>query len=302
MKAIHIGALILLGAIWGASFLFIREAAHDFGPIVLMFIRVFLAGLVLIPIAPLLLRNKQSKNRSELLSHWRAFLIMGALNSAIPFTLIAFAELTITASLASILNSLTPLCTAIVAAIWVGEKLTGQKILGAILGIVGVMVLVGGSPLEMDTDFLLAVFASIGAAICYGLGTVYASRHIQGLPAIQASIGQLLGASLLLALPSVATIPDSAPSMRAIVSLIALILLSTSLAYLIYFYLLRNVGPTRTASVTFLVPVFGTIWGIAFLNEPFSWGMLLGMAIILLSVGLVLGAKFEKKKPVVATS
>lgn len=302
MKAIHIGALILLGAIWGASFLFIREAAHDFGPIVLMFLRVLVAGLVLVPIAPLLLRNKPSQSSSELLSHWREFLIMGALNSAIPFTLIAFSELTITASLASILNSLTPLCTAIVAAIWVGEALTGQKILGAILGIVGVMVLVGGSPLELNAEFLLAVFASIGAAVCYGLGTVYASRHIKGLPAIQASIGQLLGASLILAIPSVATIPETAPSMRAIISLIALILMSTSFAYLLYFYLLRNVGPTRTASVTFLVPVFGTIWGIVFLSEPFNLGMLVGMAIILLSVGLVIGAKFEKKKPVVATS
>lgn len=302
MKAIHIGALILLGAIWGASFLFIREAAHDFGPIVLMFIRVFLAGLILLPIAPLLLRNKQSQNPSELLSHWREFLIMGALNSAIPFTLIAFSELTITASLAAILNSLTPLCTAIVAAIWVGEKLTGQKILGAILGIVGVMVLVGGSPLDLNAEFLLAVAASIGAAVCYGLGTVYASRHIKGLPGIQASIGQLLGASAILAIPSVATIPETAPSMRAIISLTALILLSTSFAYLIYFYLLRNVGPTRTASVTFLVPVFGTIWGIVFLSEPFSVGMLIGMVIILLSVGLVLGAKFEKTKPVIATS
>lgn len=302
MKAIHIGALILLGSIWGASFLFIREAAHDFGPIVLMFMRVLIAGLVLVPIAPLLLRNKQSQSPSELLSHWREFLIMGALNSAIPFTLIAFSELTITASLAAILNSLTPLCTAIVAAIWVGEKLTGQKILGAILGIVGVMVLVGGSPLDLNAEFLLAVAASIGAAVCYGLGTVYASRHIKGLPAIQASIGQLLGASAILALPSVATIPETVPSMRAIISLTALILLSTSFAYLIYFYLLRNVGPTRTASVTFLVPVFGTIWGIVFLSEPFSVGMLIGMAIILLSVGLVLGAKFEKTKPVIATS
>ena len=182
-----------------------------------------------------------------------------------------------------------------------GEALTGQKILGAILGIVGVMVLVGGSPLELNAEFLLAVFASIGAAVCYGLGTVYASRHIKGLPAIQASIGQLLGASLILAIPSVATIPETAPSMRAILSLIALILMSTSFAYLLYFYLLRNVGPTRTASVTFLVPVFGTIWGIVFLSEPFNLGMLVGMAIILLSVGLVIGAKFEKKKPVVAT-
>ena len=296
MKAIHIGALVLLGAIWGASFLFIREAAHDFGPVVLMFLRVFLAGLALVPVASLMIKNKSGDEPVRLMTHWREFLIMGALNSAIPFTLIAFAELTITASLASILNSLTPLCTALVAAAWVGEQLTAQKILGAMMGIVGVAVLVGGSPLELNADFLLAVVASIGAAICYGSGTVYASRHIKGIPPIQASIGQLLGASAILIVPSVATIPETAPSMSATLSLIALILLSTSFAYLLYFYLLGNVGPTRTASVTFLVPIFGTIWGIFFLNEPFNIGMLLGMVIILLSVGLVIGARFRKQQ------
>lgn len=295
MKAIHIVAMILLGAIWGASFLFIREAAHDFGPVVLMFLRVLLAGLVLVPIGYAMMKNRPANESVNLLSHWRAFLIMGALNSAIPFTLIAYSELTITASLASILNSLTPLCTALVAAAFVGEQLTGQKIIGAIMGIVGVAVLVGGSPLELNAEFLLAVAASIGAAVCYGLGTVYASRHIKGIPPIQASIGQLLGASAILALPSTVSIPATAPSMSAILSLTALVLVSTSFAYLIYFYLLSNIGPTRTASVTFLVPVFGTIWGILFLNEPSSIGMFAGMAIILLSVGLVIGVRFRKK-------
>lgn len=300
MKAIHIGALVLLGAIWGASFLFIREAAHDFGPIGLMFLRVLFAGLVLIPLVPLIMKSNSGEESVRLLSHWRAFLIMGTLNSAIPFTLIAFSELTITASLASILNSLTPLCTALVAAAWVGEKLTGQKIIGAIMGIIGVAILVGGTPLELTPEFLIAVAASIGAAICYGLGTVYASRHIKGIPAVQASIGQLLGASAVLLIPASASIPETAPSLSATLFLVALILLSTSFAYLIYFYLLSNVGPTRTASVTFLVPIFGTVWGIIFLNEPFNISMLVGMLIILLSVGLVIGVSFPKRQVVEA--
>ncbi|MEO1290049.1 MAG: DMT family transporter [Chloroflexota bacterium] len=153
----------------------------------------------------------------------------------------------------------------------------------------------------MTPAFIIAVVASILAALCYDIGTVYASQHIKGIPGIQASIGQLFAASILLALPTVATVPDHPPSMLAIANLTALIVLSTSFAYLIYFYLLANVGPTRTASVTFLVPVFGTIWGILFLREPFSWGMLLGMTIILLSVGLVLGARFRKAKAVSAS-
>ena len=296
MRAIHITALVVLGAVWGASFLFIRTAAHDFGPLLLMFLRVLLAGLALMPVAYLFLRNQTTKNPVRLLSHWREFLIMGALNAALPFTLIGFAELSITASLASILNALTPLCTAIVAAIWLGEQLTPQKMLGGVLGIIGVAILVGGSPLELNLTFLIAVFASIGAAICYGLGNVYASRHIKGIPVIQASIGQLFGATVILAIPASATIPNTPPSTTAIFALIALILMSTSFAFLIYFYLLSNIGPTRTASVTFLVPIFGTIWGIIFLKEAFSFSMLLGMMIILLSVGLVLGINFRSSQ------
>ncbi|MEL6526314.1 MAG: DMT family transporter [Chloroflexota bacterium] len=301
MKPIHYATLTLLGAIWGASFLFIRVAAPEFGPNMLMFVRVLVAGLVLIPIAPMMNKEAGGQSYRKLLSRWREFLIVGAFNAAIPFVLIAFSQLTITASLAAILNSVTPLCTALVAAVWIGEALTPQKIAGLVLGVVGVGVLVGGSPLDLNSAFLIAVAASIGAAICYGIGTVYASQHISGLPAIQASIGQLLGASVILSIPAATTVPDSPPSMAAILSLTALILVSTSFAYMLYFYLLKNVGPTRTASVTFLVPVFGTIWGIIFLNEPVSIGLFVGMGIILLSVGLVMGARFQKVK-VVETS
>jgi drug/metabolite transporter (DMT)-like permease len=290
MKPIHLGALILLAAIWGASFLFIREAAHDFGPLALMFLRTFLASLVLI----IVMATK--RNLPDLRSKWRAFLIMGILNAALPFSLIAFAELTLTASLASILNSTTPLWTALVATLWIGEKLTPQKIMGLIMGIVGVTVLVGGSPLDLNSAYLIAVFAMLTAAFCYALGTVYASRHIAGISAVHASIGQLLGAAIVLLIPAAVTVPNTMPSISAIISLLALVLLSSSFAYLLYFFLLQNVGPTNTAATIFLVPVFGTIWGIIFFHEPFNLGMLLGMALILMSVGLVLGIKFRKAR------
>lgn len=301
MKLSYVGALVLLGAIWGASFLFIREAAHDFGPSVLMFLRVFFAGLVLVPIAIFAFHSPNKLSGQQMLSHWREFLVMGAFSSGIPFVLIAFSELTITASLASILNSMTPLFTALIASIWIGEKLTSSKILGLVLGIIGVTILVGGSPLTLDTEFLIAVGASLLAAFCYGIGAVYTSQHIKGIPSLQASIGQLFGAALILALPATASVPETPPTMRAIIALVALILVSTSFAYLLYFYLISNVGPTRAVSVTFLVPIFGTVWGIIFLNEPFNLGMLVGMSIILLSVGLVLGARFRKSKVVAAT-
>lgn len=290
MKPIHVGALTLLAAIWGASFLFIREATHDFGPLALMFMRTFLAFLVLTTIMAAL------RNLPDIRSRWKAFLIMGTLNAALPFTLIATAELTLTASMAAILNSTTPLWTALISALWLREKLTPTKILGLLLGVIGVSVLVGGSPLEFDGNYLIAVCAMLSAAFCYGLGTVYASRHVKGIPAVHASIGQLCGAAIVLSIPAAVSIPSEVPSMTAILSLLALVVFSTSFGYLLYFFLLQNVGPVNTASTIFLVPVFGTIWGIIFLHDPFNLGMLLGMALILLSVSLVLGIRFRKSR------
>lgn len=294
MKPIHYGALLLLGAIWGASFIFIGVAVKEFGPLVLMFLRVVIAGLILLGLVYLSQMKNKVVVRVDWRANWRPYLIVGLLNSALPFTLIAFSELKITASLAAILNSTTPLFAVLVAAAWGNETLSGRKLLGVLLGVIGVTVLMGGGPLALNIEMIIAVAASLLAAFCYGTATVYAATHLKGLPPIYASVVQLLSAAILLALPAALTVPPSLPSTTAIFALLALILLSTSFAYLLYFYLLQNVGPTRTASVTFLVPVFGTIWGISFLQEPFNGGMLLGMVIILLSVGLVIGVPVGK--------
>ena len=290
MKPVHYGALLVLGAAWGASFLFIGVAVPEFGPLRLMFLRVLIAGLLLLVVARLTLRQTGLRETLRLRENWRKYLIVGLLNSALPFTLIAFSELRLSVSLAAILNSTTPLFTALVAAAWGSEQLTGRKIVGVLLGVIGVGVLVGGAPLTLDRGILMAVLASLLAALAYGMGAVYAAKHISSLPAAYASTAQLLAAAVWLAVPAAAS-PAIRPSPVTIGALAALILVSTTFAYLLYFFLLRNIGPTRTASVTFLVPVFGSTWAILFLHEPFSLSMLLGLAIILLSVGLVTGAR-----------
>ena len=288
MKPIYIIALTLLGSLWGASFMFIRVASPVFGPFLLMFVRVLIAVLALLAYAAYL------RQIPDLRAQWRQFLVLGALNSGLPFVLIAFSALTLTSSLTAILNSTTPLFTALVAAVWIGERLTPRKIIGVLMGIVGVAILAGGSPLELTPAFVIAVLASLAAALCYGLGTVYASRITGDLKGFQAAIGQLLGATVVLAVPAVAT-PAPAPiTLPAVAALIALALLSTSFAYLLYFYLLRHVGPTRTATVTFLVPLFGTFWGVLLLGEALSIGLFIGMAVILASVSLVIGARKPK--------
>jgi drug/metabolite transporter (DMT)-like permease len=288
MKPVHIAALVLLGAIWGASYLFIRVAAPALGPLVLMALRVGIAVLVLIFYA------LSVRDLPDVRSRWFVFLTVGFFNSALPFALIAYAQLTLTASLASILNATTPLFTAIVAALWIREALTWQKIVGVLMGIVGVILLVSGSPLEINSGLWLAVFASLTAALSYGVGTVYASRGFVGLKPLHGAIGQLGGSAVLLFVPAVLTVPSTPPSGEGILALLALALLSTSFAYLLYFFLLNNLGPTRTATVTFLVPVFGTIWGVLFLRESFNLMMLVGMAVILGSVWLVIGGRTSK--------
>ena len=229
MKPIHYGALLVLGAVWGASYLFIGVAVPEFGPLRLMFLRVLIAGLLLLVVAQLTLRQTGLRETLRLRENWRKYLIVGLLNSALPFTLIAFSELRLSVSLAAILNSTTTLFTALVAAAWGSERLTGRKIMGVLLGVIGVGVLVGGAPLTLDRGILMAVLASLLAALAYGMGTVYAAKHISSLPAAYASTAQLLAAAVWLVVPA-AVAPAIRPSPLAVGALAALILVSTTFA------------------------------------------------------------------------
>jgi len=295
MRPGDLGALLLLGALWGGSFAFIRVAAPALGPFVLMELRVLLATAALAAGALL-----AASWRSGLLRRWRGFLALGALNAAIPFTLIAASELRLTASLAAILNSTTPLFGALVAAVWMGERLGRGAVAGLFLGVAGVVALVGWSPLPASAAVLLAVVASLAASLFYGIGSVYAKLKFPGLPAPAMAIGQLGGASAVLLLPAAATVPSAPPDQSVILSVLALALLSTAAAYLLYFRLLASVGPTRTLTVTFLVPAFGVLFGALFLDERLGPGALLGFALILASLLLVTGlvpARARTKRP-----
>jgi len=292
----QLGALTLLGAIWGASFIFIRVAVEPFGPVFMMMIRVVLAATILFGYA------KLSGVTLQIRSHWRRFIVLGALSSAIPFTLIGWAELTITGSMAAILNSTTPLFAAFVAAYWLDERLTIYKILGAIMGIIGVSFIVGGSPVTLDSMFILATLASLGAALCYAFGGVFAKRAFEGVSNMSMSTGQLMGGTIVLMPISVVNVPTEVPPTEAILAVLGLAIFATALAYRLYYYLIISAGPTKALTVTLLVPVFGVIWGAMFLNEPISTGMVVGLVIILLSVGLVTGMISPQKIVPLTTS
>jgi drug/metabolite transporter (DMT)-like permease len=281
MNIRDLGILLLLAAIWGASYLFIRVAAPVLGPAVLIEARVLIAGSALVLYAAAIRRLP------DLRSRWGAYLILGAVNSAIPFTLIATSELYLTASLAAILNATTPLFTAVVAALWMKDRLTIKKAIGLVLGLAGVAVLVGWSPLPLTGRVLLAIGLSLLAAFAYGIGGVYVTRTFKGVPSLTLATRQQFAAGVLL-IPLVAVeMPAARLSLAAALALLGLALLSTSVAYLFYFHLIAVAGPTKTLSVTFLIPVFGLLWGVLFLGEPVSAGMFVGLAIILVSIVLV---------------
>ncbi|MCA9954981.1 MAG: EamA family transporter, partial [Anaerolineales bacterium] len=242
MKLSQAAALLLLGAIWGASFSFINIAVQALHPLFLMFLRVLLAGLVLAGVAHFRQRQQPQKMTLQLKTHWRHYLLVGLLNCALPFSLIAFSELRISVSVAAILNSTTPLFTAVIAASWVGEKLNGRKVTGLLLGVMGVIVLVGGGPVALSGATAVGVVASLLGAMSYGAGAVYAARHMKHLPPLTASMVQLLSAALILAIPTALQLPANWPGTAVWLSLLALSLLSTCVAYLIFYALLQNVG------------------------------------------------------------
>lgn len=273
----------MLGALWGGSFLFIRVAVPELGPFLLVGLRVGLA------VAALLLYVLASSRVPKIRSRWRSFLVLGFFNAAVPFSLISAAEIHLTASLAAILNSTTVMFTAMVAAIWMGDALTARKLAGIVLGIVGVAVLVGWDPLPLNGVVLLAVAAMLLASLSYALGATYAKSSFSGIPPIGMAIGQLTAATALLLPLSVVSLPGETPSLTVALCVLALALLSTAVAYLIYFRLIENVGPTSTVTVTLLVPVFGLLFGVLLLDEPFGPGTLAGLVIILSSVVLITG-------------
>ncbi|HEV3476692.1 MAG TPA: DMT family transporter [Rubrobacteraceae bacterium] len=296
METRDLGALLLLGALWGASYMFIRVAVPALGPFALMGLRVALAASVLALYAAFLVRDLP-----KFRSRWREFLIVGATNSAVPFTLIAAAEIELTASLAAILNSTTALFAAAVAAVWIGEALTMKKVFGLVMGLVGVAVLVGWDPIPLNSIVLLSVGAMLAASLSYAIGGVYVKRTFAGVPPLAMAIGQQAGAAVLLLPLAAVSLPEEAPPLPAALSALALTLLSTAVAYLLYFRLIENVGPTKTLTVTFLIPIFGLLFGVVLLGEPVGVGTLVGFGIILYSVALVtevrLGGAKERDYP-----
>jgi drug/metabolite transporter (DMT)-like permease len=218
---------------------------------------------------------------------------IGVLNSALPFVLLTYATLTVTAGFAAILNSTTPLWTALIGFLVWRERVRAAQWLGLGLGVAGVVILVWGKvdlrPGATHFATALAVLAALGGAMAYGLSANLVRRYLTGVDPLVTAAGSQVGATAALAPLAVAAVPAVAPDATAWAAAVALAVACTAVAYLLYFRLLAHVGAMRAASVTFLIPVFATVWGAALLDEPITLQMLAGGAVILAGTALALG-------------
>nr|MDP2192094.1 EamA family transporter [Rhodoferax sp.] len=278
---------VLLAAIWGSSFLFMRLGTIEFGALPTAGVRVAIASLFLLP---LLLWRGQGP---QLARHWKKTFFIGLLNSAVPFACFSFALLYISTGLSSILNATVPLFGALVAWVWLKDRPHGMRILGLVIGFVGVALLAWDkATFKADASGLTtgwAVLACLLACLCYAISASYTKRYLSGLPPLVTATGSQLGATLGLALPTLLLWPQRMPGSTAWLALLAVGVLCTGVAYILYFRLIENVGPARSLTVTFVVPVFAVIYGTLFLNEVVSSWMVLCGAIIVCGTALSAG-------------
>lgn len=275
--------LLLLAAIWGSSFLFMRVAAPEFGPLALIAVRVAVAALFLTGIMA------WRRELGALAGRKRAFLVLGTVNSAVPFALFAYSTLSLPAGFSSVLNATAPLFGALIAYLWLRERMALTRTLGLVLGFVGVVALVWDKlTFAAGREQALACAAGLTAAVGYGFAAHFSKRHFTGVSPLATSAGSQIAASMLLAPFAFATWPATTPSTRSFVFALVLGVVCTGAAYLLYFRLIAQVGPARAMTVTYLIPLFGLLWGWVFLDEALAPRTLVGCALILGGTTLVL--------------
>jgi drug/metabolite transporter (DMT)-like permease len=281
MTPLDLLLLVALATVWGGSYFFIRVAVPAFGPAALVALRVVIGGLLLWGAARALRRPIAVRQ------HLPRLAILGLLNAALPYMLISAAELHLTASFAAILGATVPLFAAAFGARLLGERLSAARVGGLLLGVIGVAVMVGWGPMALDLATVLSVLAMLVASASYASAGIYTKLKLKGVSTYSLALGQQIGAFVWLAVPGALLLPKHTPSSAAMGALLALGALSTGLAYLLYFKLLERIGPTKTTTVTYLIPIVGMLAGALVLGEPLTAGMLAGLVLVLGSVLLV---------------
>ncbi|MRW92161.1 EamA family transporter [Duganella sp. FT80W] len=282
MNTANLLRLILLAAIWGGSFLFMRIAAPVLGAAVLIEYRVLFAAIFLAVVGVFL---KKSLDLRKNLKH---YFILGLFNSALPFLMFAFAARTLSASVLAVLNATTPLWGTLIAAVWSRTMVSGKVLLGLALGTCGVALLVGFDHVSSKPGAGIAIAAVLFASFNYGIASNYAKQAKAVEPFANAHGS--MWTSALMVLPVVPFFPaPGEPTVGIMAAVLALAVLCSGVAYLIYFRLIQDVGPSSALTVTFLSPLFGILWGVLFLGETVGWYTFAGAAIVITGTALVTG-------------
>lgn len=277
----------MLAAIWGSSFLFMRIATVEFGAIPTAAVRVSIAALFLFPIVWL-------RGLLPVLGkHWKRIFFIGLLNSGIPFACFSFALLSITTGLSAILNATVPMFGALIAWAWLKDRPTPSRMLGLLIGFAGVALLAWDkATFKPDASGVApawAILACLLACICYGISASYTKRYLSGLPPLVTAAGSQIGATLGLAVPALWLWPARMPGTSAWLALLAVGVVCTGVAYILFFRLIENAGPPRALAVTFVVPVFAVLYGGLFLGESVTPWMLGCAAVIVCGTALATG-------------
>ena len=267
--------LISLAAIWGASFIFLRILSPAIGIVATADLRLLIGGLALV------LYFSISRKNFEWKKYWKLYLVVGLINSAIPFLFYAYAALYIPASYSVILNTSAPLFGTLFATIWLAERFTVQRFLGLTIGALGVFYMSWEGPIELTLKVLLSILACIAATVCYGLGGVYIKKFAAEVQTTAlAACSQLLAGIVLIPVNFMTTTHYTFTPF-IIINILALAILCSSVAYVLYYKLIANIGPAKALTVTLLMPIFGMLWGNIFLSEEITFPMMMGTGLIL---------------------
>jgi drug/metabolite transporter (DMT)-like permease len=285
-------ALLVLAAIWGGSFIFMRVAAPEFGIYVLVAIRTLLATCVLLPILMLVGGVK------DIYRYWLPIALVGMANTAVPFVLFNYSSLHLEAGVNAILNATAPMFGALVAWLWLGDKLTKSAVAGLLVGFAGVAV-ISQQKLGEGEVSVLPIVTALLATTCYGIAASMMKKWLQGVRPLVVATGSQAMATIMLAPFAIATLPEAMPSTNAWINAVALAIVGTGIAYILYFKLIAEVGPARAITVAYLVPLFGIIWGILFLQEHLSLQTIIGGVMVLSGVALTTGMvnAMKRKRP-----
>ena len=267
--------ITILGAVWGSAFMFIKIATPELGPIALVNIRLAVAGLIFIPF---LLQQKYLKHfRSNL----KNILVLSVINTALPFSLFAYASLESSSNMLSILNGTTAIMAVVISTIWLKIRLNFFQIMGVFIGLFGIIVL--ANPDNVYISMKATIFC-LSAAFCYALSANYIQKFAYKTNTIVLIGWSLVIASVLLLPITFFNLPSQFPSNNVIFSILWLGVISTGVAFLGYVRLIEKVGAVKTATVAYFIPVFGVIWGYVFLGEPITLQILIGMILILIGI------------------